>query len=56
MLATPSKETYDKLVELAGQGASFDGADQGLLNQHFSDWHRLSFTYNCTIGSNMAYQ
>lgn len=32
------------------------GADQGLLNQHFSDWHRLSFVYNCTIGASMGYQ
>jgi lipopolysaccharide biosynthesis glycosyltransferase len=32
------------------------GADQGLLNQHFSNWHRLSFVYNCTIGGNMGYQ
>jgi glycogenin glucosyltransferase len=26
------------------------------LNQYFSNWHRLSFVYNCTIGGNVGYQ
>ncbi|KAF8536925.1 hypothetical protein BDD12DRAFT_260268 [Trichophaea hybrida] len=56
MLATPDKKTYGELLELADQGATFDGADQGLLNQYFGNWHRLSFVYNCTVGNNMAYQ
>ncbi|RXK40694.1 hypothetical protein M231_01945 [Tremella mesenterica] len=40
-------------VYRAGNG-SFDGADQGVLNEWFSeeggggDWHRLPFTYNVT--------
>ncbi|KAI9632174.1 nucleotide-diphospho-sugar transferase, partial [Dioszegia hungarica] len=44
---------------LGGNG-SFDGADQGLLNEWFSeeggggDWNRLSFTYNVTPSA--AYQ
>ena len=31
------------------------GADQGLLNQYFSSWNRLPFTYNMTVvgGSNI---
>ncbi|OWZ79066.1 glycogenin glucosyltransferase [Cryptococcus neoformans Tu401-1] len=46
-------EGEDGLYREAGNG-SFDGADQGLLNEWFSeeggggDWNRLSFTYNVT--------
>ena len=37
-------------MTLAESGISFDGADQGLLNQYYASrpWKRLSFTYNCT--------
>ncbi|WVQ76910.1 hypothetical protein IAR50_006588 [Cryptococcus sp. DSM 104548] len=40
---------------------SFDGADQGLLNEWFSDeggggeWHRLPFTYNVTPSAAYTY-
>lgn len=42
-LLKPNPEDYEKLVDLAasGQDVSFDGADQGLLNQYFNsdpDW------------------
>ncbi|WVO21294.1 uncharacterized protein IAS62_002602 [Cryptococcus decagattii] len=46
-------EGEDGLYRQQGNG-SFDGADQGLLNEWFSeeggggDWNRLSFTYNVT--------
>jgi glycogenin glucosyltransferase len=42
-------------LALAQRGISFDGADQGLLNMHFQDWERLSFTYNCTPNSSYQY-
>nr|XP_031859843.1 uncharacterized protein CI109_004691 [Kwoniella shandongensis]KAA5526915.1 hypothetical protein CI109_004691 [Kwoniella shandongensis] len=48
-------EGEDGIYTEASQGnGSFDGADQGLLNEWFSeeggggDWHRLPFTYNVT--------
>lgn len=56
MVLKPSTDTFDQLTKLASQGESFDGADQGLLNQHFPNWHRLSFVYNCTIGASVGYQ
>lgn len=40
---------------------SFDGGDQGLLNQYFSSWasssaaHRLPFGYNMTANSSYGY-
>ncbi|XP_077293247.1 glycogenin 1 isoform X3 [Arctopsyche grandis] len=51
----PSNETFDALVKFAQEKGSFDGGDQGLLNQFFSGWARedikkhLPFAYNvCT--------
>ncbi len=48
----PSEETFQSLAKLAATQGSFDGGDQGLLNQYFSDWatkdiaKHLSFVYN----------
>lgn len=55
MLLAPSEDTYQALLNLAQTGRSFDGADQGLLNTYFSDWHRLGFTYNCTPSASYQY-
>jgi len=50
----PSLETYRNLLQFALSYGSFDGGDQGLLNQYFHGWreedasHRLPFTYNVT--------
>lgn len=56
MVVKPNMDTYEELVNLAEKGETYDGADQGLLNQHFENWHRLSFGYNCTVAGSMAYQ
>ncbi|GLI78114.1 glycogenin glucosyltransferase [Penicillium ochrochloron] len=55
MVLRPNLQDYYALKALAERGISFDGADQGLLNMHFRDWHRLSFTYNCTPSANYQY-
>jgi glycogenin len=56
MVLTPDMGEYWALQTMAASGDSFDGADQGLLNQYFEHrpWHRLSFAYNCT--PNAQYQ
>ena len=51
----PNMGDYYALLALAERGISFDGADQGLLNMHFREWERLSFTYNCTPSGNYQY-
>lgn len=58
MVLSPHMGDYWALRTLAGSGDSFDGADQGLLNQYFEhkDWKRLSFTYNCTPSANYQYE
>ncbi len=50
MLVRPDLSEFHALSALAAAGDSFDGADQGLLNQYFEHrpWHRLPFLYNTT--------
>ena len=49
MLLTPALSTFELLLALLYSAPSWDGADQGLLNEWRGDnWHRLSFTYNTT--------
>lgn len=55
LVLNPNLGDYYSLLALAQRGISFDGADQGLLNMHFQDWTRLSFTYNCTPSGNYQY-
>ena len=55
LVLRPNLGDYYSLLALAQRGISFDGADQGLLNMHFPDWQRLSFTYNCTPSGNYQY-
>ena len=58
---TPSEKTFTELVDLASKEGSFDGGDQGLLNQYFSDWatkdisRHLSFIYNMSLASSYTY-
>jgi len=57
----PSLETYKRLLEFAISHGSFDGGDQGLLNEFFNDWRekearfRLPFSYNMTAGAVYTY-
>ena len=55
MVLNPNMGDYYSLLALAQRGISFDGADQGLLNMHFTEWERLSFKYNCTPSGNYQY-
>lgn len=58
-VACPNKPTYEKLCNRAAEaGASFDGGDQGLLNQFFTEsdhWKRIPFTYNVTPNATYQY-
>ncbi|GAM90274.1 hypothetical protein ANO11243_083160 [Dothideomycetidae sp. 11243] len=58
MVLKPDMGTFWALHTMATSGDSFDGADQGLLNQYFEhkNWHRLSFAYNCTPSASYQYE
>ena len=53
---------FKEIIEFAMQHGSFDGGDQGLLNQFFDDWknadiqHHLSFTYNMAWQAYYSYK
>ena len=57
----PSTKTYDDLLAHAKQYGSFDGGDQGLLNEFFSDWstkdiaRHLPFAYNTVSSAVYSY-
>ncbi|KAF3230920.1 glycogenin glucosyltransferase [Orbilia oligospora] len=55
MVLKPDLGTYHGLLNLANRGISFDGADQGLLNEYFRNWNRLSFVYNVTPSGHYQY-
>ncbi|KZT75013.1 glycosyltransferase family 8 protein [Daedalea quercina L-15889] len=49
LVLTPGQDKFDELVQLLKTKGSWDGGDQGLLNEwRGGNWHRLSFTYNTT--------
>jgi lipopolysaccharide biosynthesis glycosyltransferase len=59
-VACPNVNTFKALTQRAAEdpsGAnSFDGGDQGLLNQYFEGrWHRIPFTYNVTPSTSYQY-
>lgn len=51
----PSEKTFNGLISFAMEHGSFDGGDQGLLNQYFSNWFRLPFAYNVTANAAYCY-
>lgn len=49
MALTPSQASFDQLMQLQKTTGSWDGGDQGLLNEwRGGNWNRISFTYNTT--------
>ncbi|KAG6380868.1 glycosyltransferase family 8 protein [Boletus reticuloceps] len=49
MVLSPGEDKFKELQELLHTKGTWDGADQGLLNEwRGSNWNRLSFTYNTT--------
>lgn len=58
MLLHPNEGEFRALQAMATAGTSFDGADQGLLNEYYVNkpWHRLSFVYNCTPSASYQYE
>lgn len=57
-ITKPDYDIYIQLMELAERNESFDGGDQGLLNQFFlsrNTWQRIPFLYNVTPSSFYQY-
>ena len=55
MVLTPGEDKFNDIMTLVKTTGSWDGGDQGVLNEwRGSDWNRLRFIYN-TIPT-IAYQ
>ncbi|KAI5965182.1 GLG2 [Candida pseudojiufengensis] len=54
----PNKTTFENLIEFASKGGenTFDGADQGLLNEFFPEWIKIPYLYNVTPNYRNDYQ
>ncbi|TFK77343.1 hypothetical protein BDN72DRAFT_852468 [Pluteus cervinus] len=49
LVFSPGEEKFSELINLLKAKGSWDGGDQGILNEwRGSNWNRLSFTYNTT--------
>ncbi|KAI0962044.1 hypothetical protein AcV7_000973 [Taiwanofungus camphoratus] len=49
LVLNPGHDKFAELMQLLKTRGSWDGGDQGLLNEwRGADWHHLSFTYNTT--------
>ncbi|KAG1754855.1 glycosyltransferase family 8 protein [Suillus paluster] len=49
MVLSPGEDKFKELQDLLKTNGSWDGGDQGLLNEwRGGNWNRLSFTYNTT--------
>ena len=49
LVLTPGEDRFDSLQTLLQTKGTWDGGDQGILNEwRGGDWNRLSFTYNTT--------
>ena len=49
LVLSPGEDKFNELRELLKSKGSWDGGDQGLLNEwRGENWNRLSFTYNTT--------
>jgi glycogenin glucosyltransferase len=49
MVLSPGEDKFNQVMDLVKSRGSWDGADQGILNEWRGwDWNRLSFTYNTT--------
>eukprot|EP00835_Amoeboradix_gromovi_P003712 NODE_256_length_12667_cov_0.196292.p3 type:complete len:373 gc:universal NODE_256_length_12667_cov_0.196292:1785-667(-) len=55
LVLKPNYATFEQLRFQAVEFGSFDGADQGLLNDYFPKWNRLPFIYNVTISVEPVY-
>lgn len=44
----PSHGMFEKMMSQLNHTTSYDGGDQGFLNQFFSDWRKLPLEYNTT--------
>jgi alpha-N-acetylglucosamine transferase len=49
----PSKETFNRMLEALWDTPSYDGGDQGFLNNFHSDWYAMDVSHRLPAGYNL---
>jgi glycogenin glucosyltransferase len=50
----PSQAVFDRMIERLNAHGSYDGGDQGFLNEFFGDWWAMPVANRLPVGYNMA--
>ncbi len=53
MVVEPSQAVFDAMLDRLGSVPSYDGGDQGFLNEFFHDWYAMSVEHRLPIGYNV---
>lgn len=53
MVLEPSEETFGRMLHALASEESYDGGDQGFLNQFFHDWYAMGVEHRLPAGYNM---
>ncbi|MEO7329950.1 MAG: glycosyltransferase family 8 protein [Minicystis sp.] len=53
MVLVPSPKTFGKMVQALASSGSYDGGDQGFLNNYFESWYAMSVEHRLPAGYNM---
>ncbi len=53
MLLEPDRDTFESMLERLGSVPSYDGGDQGFLNEFFHDWYAMPVEHRLPIGYNV---
>jgi alpha-N-acetylglucosamine transferase len=55
MVIEPSHFTFERMMTSLSSAGSYDGGDQGFLNEFFPDWYAMPVEHRLPVGYNMAH-
>lgn len=53
MVLEPAQDVFDAMLDRLGNVPSYDGGDQGFLNEFFRDWYAMPVEHRLPIGYNV---
>lgn len=54
MVLEPSQAVFDRMIAALSEHGSYDGGDQGFLNEFFTNWYAMPVANRLPVGYNMA--
>jgi len=55
MVIEPREETFERMAYALSVSGTYDGGDQGFLNEFFSDWYAMPVEHRLPVGYNMPH-